>query len=79
MKIECEAVVFSETTQPSPDGTPFIHAAHILVMICILIRILRRPIKKVIESRTQNKGGHPTFPVAIFVSSGTLLGRSGTV
>jgi F-type H+-transporting ATPase subunit b len=41
-----------------PDGTLFIHIALILLMIFILNRTLYRPINRVLEGRTKNKGNY---------------------
>jgi F-type H+-transporting ATPase subunit b len=41
-----------------PDGTLFIHVALILLMIYVLNRTLYRPINRVLEARTKDKGNY---------------------
>jgi F-type H+-transporting ATPase subunit b len=41
-----------------PDGTLFIHIALILLMIFILNRTLYRPINRVLEGRSKDKGNY---------------------
>ena len=49
-------LAFAEQIQLFPDGTLFIHVALILLMIYILNRTLYRPINRVLEGRSKNKG-----------------------
>lgn len=58
-------LAFAETIQLFPDGTLFIHVGLILVMIWVLNRTLFRPIRRVLELREANKGGHSSEAVGI--------------
>ena len=51
-------LLFAESIQLFPDGTIFVHVALILLMIYILNRTLYRPINKVLEGRSKNKGNY---------------------
>jgi len=51
-------LAFAEQIQLFPDGTLFLHVALILLMIYILNRTLYRPINRILEARTKNKGNY---------------------
>jgi len=51
-------LAFAEQIQLFPDGTLFVHVALILLMIYILNRTLYRPINRILEARTKNKGNY---------------------
>src|SRR4051794_26367439 len=51
-------LAFAEQIQLFPDGTLFVHVALILLMIFILNRTLYRPINRILEGRTKNKGNY---------------------